>query len=596
MTRLLLFPLFYILLSVISVSTYAQEEEADPYQDYSYLWEDPKAKAKEEKRRAKEEKKRQKEAQNTPTPAPASDTLVTDTTRISDEPIAVDSLDQNPYTASDTLDLPPQDTVRYPVDSVKTPIEEVKEKEEPEEEEQVEEKKKKDKSDKEPLRGERVEDFRAGMGSAPSGGSFNGGFNFTLIEDQYFVGLTLNPEFAIGKVGVGLNIPILYGLEDKKVRTEMFKDGIGAARLITYIRYGVQKRDPIYVKVGQLDNTMIGFGGLINNYTNTTSFEKRKVGLHYDLSFRGLVGIDGLYSDFDPASMNLLAIRPYIRPLSWSGIPIIKTIEFGSTIVKDKDQTPIITSDSTSTTYSFTRDGIGAVGVDMGITLLRVPFIQIDLFANYSKLDVSSPALLDSLQSQFTATSEPSAMADGFEDGTGMSAGFNFRFHFIADLLSTDVRIERLSYSEHYLPQFFDATYEINKDAKIYSLGAAQKMSGIYGSLTGHILKKVELGGSLMIPDDISEETPATVRVHADLERLGDKVSMHASYIKGNLTTLEDAFTFDERSLAKVRFIYHLNKFLAAGVDYFWGFTPTADGGYKATKYVSPYFGLSIAF
>ena len=53
---------------------------------------------------------------------------------------------------------------------------------------------------------------------------------------------------------------------------------------------------------------------------------------------------------------------------------------------------------------------------------------------------------------------------------------------------------------------------------------------------------------------------------------------------------------FSGATLAKVRFIYHLNKFLATGVDYYWAFTPTGDGSYKATKYVMPYFGVSIAF
>ena len=251
-------------------------------------------------------------------------------------------------------------------------------------------------------------------------------------------------------------------------------------------------------------------------------------------------------------------------------MPIINTLEIGTSIVRDNDQTKIITSDSTSTTYQFTKDGVGGFGIDAGITLLRVPFIQIDLFAQYSKLNASSPALVDSLETSYSVLGEPSAMSDGYEDGSGQSVGLNFRFNFIANLLATDVRIERLSYSQHYLPQFFDATYEINKDARIYSLGAAEEMSGIYGSLTGHILQKVQLGGSLMLPDNISEETPATVRVNADIDRLGDKVSMHASYIKGNLSTLEDAFTFDERSLAKIRFIYHMNKFLAVGMDYFW--------------------------
>jgi len=320
------------------------------------------------------------------------------------------------------------------------------------------------------------------------------------------------------------------------------------------------------------------------------------VGLHYDLNVKGLAGIDGVYSDFSPGSFNLFAIRPYVRPMAWTPIPIVRTFEFGATIVRDKDQSKIVTSDSTSTSYLFTRNGIGAFGLDMGVTLLRVPFIQIDLFATYSKLNVTSEALTDSLESNYATTNEPSIMSDGFENGSGASVGINFRFHFIADILSTDVRIERLNYSDHYLPQFFDATYEINKDAKIYALGGAEKMSGFYGSLTGHILKKVQLGGSLMIPDDVTEATPATVRVNADLDRLADKFSFHGSYIKGNLTDLGDTFKFDERSLAKLRVIYHLNKFLAAGFDYYWAFTPTADGGYKPTKYVSPYFGVSVQF
>ena len=98
-----------------------------------------------------------------------------------------------------------------------------------------------------------------------------------------------------------------------------------------------------------------------------------------------------------------------------------------------------------------------------------------------------------------------------------------------------------------------------------------------------------------MIPDNLSEETPATVTLNADVDRLFDKFSLHAQYFKGGLSDLNDAFVLDENSLAKVRFVYHLNRFIVAGVDYFYTFTPTEDG-YKTTQYVSPYFGMSIQF
>ena len=592
----------------------AQEE--DPYAEYSYLWEDEEAA---EKRKELDKKYRKLEKQlkrgNIPDSIQGNENIAERTQKLLDK-YNLDHLPPQPVVASDTLpdtpadtlqpeeQIPPRDTVPdpepevIPEDTAKKqadePVTEVAE----EETESKKEKKKKKKERKEPT-GPPVEDFRAGLGNLNQGSSINGGFTYTQIGDEQFVGMTISPELSIWKIGVGLNIPILFSLEDYSFRDEIYKDGVGAARLISYIRYGVQKKDPVYVKVGQLTNTMIGYGGLVNNYTNSTSFEKRKVGIHYDLNFKGLFGVEGMYSDFDPGTLNLLAVRPYVRPLSFTGIPIVRTLEIGSTIVRDNDQTDIPISDSTSTSYQFTQNTIGAFGLDAGITLLRVPFIQIDAFITYSSLDIGPGGLADAVEDSlanptFTA---PETLEDGeFSNGTGFSYGMNFRFHFIADLLSTDVRIERLNYSEHYIPQFFDANYELNKDARIYSLVSAPEASGIYGSLTGHILKKVQLGGSLLIPDNISAESPAVVRVNADVDRLADKISVHGSYIKGNLTDLGEAFTLDERSIAQVRFIYHLNRFLAAGVDYYWAFTPVGDGSYEATKYVSPYFGLSISF
>ncbi|MEQ8879942.1 MAG: hypothetical protein RLQ12_09935, partial [Cyclobacteriaceae bacterium] len=557
MLKSLLSLCFIIYLFGLVQPAVAQEE--DPFADYSHLWEDKKKKKKKKKKEEQIDQVTVEETSPTET-APTPQTLVADTVPPSEPEI-------NTYAADS---IPPDNTVSEPVQEPQPEIEEPEPEEELAEDLTEEEKPKKEKKVRENRDLPPVQDFRAGIPSGENKGSFTGGFTFTEIDGQYYVGLVLSPEFSLGKVGLGLNVPVLYGIQSNSFRTEIFKDGVGVARLIRYLRLGNQKRDPIYFRVGELSSAMIGFGGLINNYTNTTSYEKRKLGIHYDLNYRGLVGIEGLYSDFNPASLNLFAIRPYTRPLAQSGIPIVRTFEIGGQYILDKDQTAIPTSDSTSTTYQYTQDGVSAFGLDAGITLLSIPFIQIDLFTTYSKLNVANQAVKDTL-------------GDGFSSGSGFSTGLNFRLNFIADLFSTDIRIERLNYTKNYLPQFFDASYEINKDAKILSLNGAPKMSGIYGSLQGHIAHKVQLGGSLMIPDEISDEAPAVVRLNADLERLGDKVSLHANYIKGNLATLKDAFTFDENSLAKVRFIYHMNKFLAVGMDYFWAFAPADDGSYKAT-------------
>ena len=506
------YPLFAFLCAT-TFTCFAQEDEDDPFSDYSYLWEDPKEKKKNEKLKKKAEQDSLKEAVSE-----------------SKEP-------------RETKELPP--------------------------------------------------DFRAGLPKKNPTNSINGGLTYTVIDGKAYAGLILAPEFTLGKVGVGLEIPVMYGLDDNSFRTEVFTDGVGALRTIRYLRYGNQKVDPIYVKVGSLSNLMIGYGGLVNNYANSISYEKRKVGMHFDVNYKGLGGIEGMYSDFDPSSFNLMAIRPYARPLSWSNIPVVRTLELGATYISDKDQTTLLGSENgDESTYLFTNEGISAVGADVGLTLLSVPFIQIDLFSNFSQLQVVSQALADTIIAEVGRDSLE--LVNGtFENGYGLSVGLNFRFHFIADLLSTDIRIERLNYSDYYLPQFFDSYYEINKDNKIYSLVYARKMQGFYGSLTGHILNKVRLGGSLMIPDNISEVSPAMISLNADVDRLADKISIHGRYFKGGLADLGDAFKLDERSLARVRFVYHMNKFLVAGVEYSWAFAPT-DDGFKTTQYVSPFFGLSI--
>lgn len=553
-------PLFFaqiVFLSVLSAQT--SEASSDSYSDYSYLWE-----SKPSNKKPKKDKKKKVKADE------SSDIVAS--------PVLTDTLpdQKDPSDLLDSL-TEKNPTNIAPADSLQVT---------PSQEDQINKAKKEEKEKK---TRQPIEDFRAPLLQNRNGGNFTGGFTYTTIGSESFVGMTLSPEFTLGKVGVGLNVPILYGLESQKIRTEIFKEGVGAARLIRYIRYGNQKRDPIYVKVGQLDGLMIGFGGMVNNYSNTTSFEKRKVGLHFDANYKGYVGLEGMYSDFDPASQNLLVLRPYIRPLTFTDIPVVKTLEVGATLATDKDQTTLNSADSTaSSTYTFTQDGVSALGLDMGLTVLKIPFIQIDLFANYTTLTIKNDSL-DRRAASILTTGD-------FATGSGVSFGANFRLHFIANVFNTDIRIERLTYKDHYLPQFFDAIYEVNKDAKIASLITAEKKSGIYGSLTGHILQKVTLGGSLMIPDDISETSPAVVRVHAEMDRLANKFSFQGSYIKGNLSDLGDAFVFDQNSLAKMRFIYHLNKFLATGVDYYYAFTRVEDGDFKVTKTVMPYFGLSIDF
>jgi len=433
---------------------------------------------------------------------------------------------------------------------------------------------------------------------------------YSDIGGEKFIGFRIQPELAIGKLGFGFDVPIMFNLEDGSFRTDEFRDGVGWARLIRYVRWGVKKKDPVFVKVGDLTGSYIGYGILVDNYSNATSFDKRKVGITFDVLVKKLIGLEGLYSDFDPMSTNLLAIRPYIKPLGMTNIPIAKTLELGYSFVSDHDATAFTTKDEDGTEIEhknhFIEDGMKGSAIDMGITPISNKFMRLNLYTQYATLSKNSSDLLQT-QLNALATAERLAgntdnpLVSGTEDGanaydkgTGFSVGANFKFKFLGNVLRLDSKIERLWYNKFFIPQFFNATYEFAKDEKLLMLAQSDGKKGIYGALSVTAIDKIRVGGSLMIPDNVSETAPAILSLHLDASQLIDKVVIRGEYLKGGLTDLSDAFKLDDRSLLTARVAYKLYKFLLVGLDYKWTFQVVEDGNFETSHYATPYVGFSM--
>ena len=416
---------------------------------------------------------------------------------------------------------------------------------------------------------------------------FTGAFAFARIGGENYAGARFQPELNLGKVGVGFDIPVYFNLENGDFYSDELKSGSGILRLISYVRYGRKKKDPVYVKMGQLRGESIGYGSLLNNYNNSPSFEKRKVGLSYDIRIKKVVGIEGMYSDFNTESFNLFAIRPYVRPFGASGIPVIKTLDFGFTYISDTDQTDRF-GDNTGKN-EFLSDGIKAYGFDMGITFINSSFINLTGYAHFSKLSkVKSDSLI--------AYHQSIPPTQGYGAGKGMGLGLNANMNVIGNFFRLNSRIERLWYTDNYMPQFFDAHYEINKDTKILALGDSKNKQGIYGSLTASIMDKLLVGGNLLLPDNVSKETPATMQLNLKTKDLFNKIIIEGYYTKGNLVDFIDAFEFDENSLALMRFAYKISPILVTGIDYRWTWNKQDSGEYKADNSVMPYIALQFQF
>ncbi|MFN8258201.1 MAG: hypothetical protein U0W24_21110 [Bacteroidales bacterium] len=423
----------------------------------------------------------------------------------------------------------------------------------------------------------------------------------TDIGGQQFVGMRVQPDFNFGKIGFGLDIPLLFSLEDGKFRTEEFKDGIGWLRMMRYFRYGVKKRDPFYIRVGDLTGTYIGYGMLVDNYSNSISFEKRKLGASFDILIGNLVGIEGMYSDFDMSSFNLMAIRPYVKPFGRTRIPIIRTMDFGFTYVTDHDQTKIET-DSSVYQNEFIKDGMKAWALDVGIMPVSNSFMQLKIYAQYGNLLKNKSQLLqDSIEKYIDQIGTNGFEGDSitmrnYDASHGFGVGVDFKIKTEGNTFRLDVKLERLWYEKYFMPQFFNAGYEFNKDNKLFALTQTDAKKGIYGALAITALDKIMIGGSLMIPDNVSEIAPAVLTVDFDGSKLFEKFILQGQYIKGGLTGLDDAFKLDERSLMQARAAYRLYKFLVIGFDYKWTWSKMEDGTFRADNYMTPYIGFQMPF
>jgi len=424
-------------------------------------------------------------------------------------------------------------------------------------------------------------------------------FGYTNIAGQDYIGLRVQPELNIGKFGVGLDIPVLFNMATGAFKADEYKDGVAWLRLIRFLSWGVKKRDDLYIKVGDISGAYLGYGMLINNYSNSISYEKRKIGAEVDYCWNDFVGIEVIYSDFDVSSFNMLGIRPYVRPLSFTGIPVLKTWDVGISMVTDRDNTgPMVATDPNSVTNYFLGTGgaMNGFAVDMGITLLNIRPARLVLYGSGAMLAKNKStglqtALNDSIQS---GTQVFADKAQAYGDGYGISVGLDFRFKILGNVLRVDSRIERMWYTDNFIPQFFDYNYEVNKDARILSLVTAEQKAGIYGDLGFSVLQKIRVSGGLMMPDRLDETNPALLRLELDASKLISKVILKGSYIKGGLTTFDDVFMLDGRSQMYVRAAYKILPFLVAGVDYRWSWATNSQGKFIPTSYWTPYIGFNI--
>ena len=409
--------------------------------------------------------------------------------------------------------------------------------------------------------------------------SITGGLGLTWINGQEYYLINFAPDLAFGNFGVGLDLNLLIGSSDHKIRKVGFDStAYDYIRMIRYLRWG-HKGDDVYARVGVLDYSQLGHGFIMYLYNNSPSYDSRRLGSEFDLSF-GKYGLETVYGDF--GRLGVVGLRAHVNPLKFTtlgSIPVIGGLEFGATWAGD------LRRDSKDTGYTIVNgvpttsdDGaINIIGADIGFPLVRVPTVSSTLYFDYAKI---------------------------LSFGSGEAIGLQTDFSGMG-LLNIFTKFERRFTGEKFIADYFDTFYELdryNLAGTVFS-SKAQMLDnvttaepGYFGDLTIAILGKLQIRGMYTKLDKI--DTSGTLHIGTSTGNMLPIFIVDAGYDKKYIKNNKDVFTLDERSLLYASIGYKPYPFMIVSMLYTWTFVPVVDASgntsFATQKRVEP--KVSIVF
>lgn len=335
-----------------------------------------------------------------------------------------------------------------------------------------------------------------------------------VIDGNTYSKAVIQPVFSIGKLKMGLYLPVIYtndlfnpnswyhpnGNDEWSFGSEYWDTDPSTGALdalqdlalkIRFIEYGQPMVDPVYFKVGNLSNMTIGHGVLMRNFANDADFPSvRRVGINagYDA---GPWAIEGVVNDLGKPEI----FGGRVKLLSFLGISAIADINPAGSLATQTE-----------------RDSIGdpmliGSALDIDIPILKLSFLSLRAFADVAAVAPYNRVATGNLEAglQYQAIYNPNY-------GSDFDAFRNYGFisGFMGKALIVDWRLEYRYYRGAYRPTFFDTTYERNRvkyAQDFYNLLINTNSSndvtvnGIYGEAGFSLIKdKIQFTAGYMMP------------------------------------------------------------------------------------------------
>ena len=482
---------------------------------------------------------------------------------------------------------------------------------------------------------ESTEPEKPSPGPPPKPFSMGLGIGSATLNGILYNQLALRPEFNIWKIGIGLDL-ILYIDNEGNIapivheQWDIQNDPGLILDKILYVKYG-QKTEPGWFKYGSLESMTLGYGGLVNNYSNMMEFPSvRRVGINGGFNIGPVAG-EVFLSNFKDIKRGgtLSGLRLSYKvsdklPISFGLNYVVDANMFSSMKDSDSDTYPDFFDDfpNDSSMWNDT-DGDGYPDPGNGIT---VPEDSIDIDANGNNI-------LDANEEQITLKATPfslknnKAMASGFSFDIGypifknkaislniFSEYNSLSFPAVKDisrierkgngitipgLRSTifgvlNLSIEYRLIKDSYIPQFFDQAYDLNRvviSTKADTLSGSDSTivqtkdmmvfgdyevddsgissSGLYGSAGLNLFDLVNFSASYTnMTQDTLEIKSFTAFLNLNTDNIPKLSSAMAYYQRNNESNPFDFENPSENTIMGYKVGYELSK----GVSLIWDF------------------------
>jgi hypothetical protein len=180
---------------------------------------------------------------------------------------------------------------------------------------------------------------------APSAPKWEIGAGLVTVDNEQWTRIALGVDVPLWKFGIFFDLELFIDADGKfSNKGWNFSDDWFDAltRKIRYIRFG-QETDPLFVKVGGLSSVTLGYGFLVDRFTNMLHYPDQKLlGLQFNLNDLTPIGLtlQTVVADFKDFRNNggVLGARLGFKPLKMTEIPIVSGINIAGSYAVDLNQ------------------------------------------------------------------------------------------------------------------------------------------------------------------------------------------------------------------------------------------------------------------